>query len=179
MAVCLWIHSFLWWSDWTVLPNIVHVGFSEVKPFAIVDLELPFGGSITAFLSTFDLENVHATVKSHAEIELGRFTRSPDVRLVLLHNLSVNHCHTSESKICWDSELPRKLVSTHWEFDSVVETNIFIDTLAKSLVGQLGKRDNLVVLTVSLGRLLGLDGLVEGGYIRDHISLPIEGLDVE
>lgn len=122
---------------------------------------------------------MHASVKSHAEIELGRFSRSPDISLVLLHDSSINQCHSSESEISWDSELPRELVSTHWELDSVVETNIAIDTLAESLVGHLCKRNDLAVLTVALSRLLGLDGLVEGGDVRNHIRLPLEGLNVE
>lgn len=55
MAVLLWIHGGWWGSNWTVLPNVVHVGFGEIQPFAIVDLELPLGLPIAALLSSFDL----------------------------------------------------------------------------------------------------------------------------
>jgi hypothetical protein len=90
MAMLLWIHGGFWWSDWTVLPNIVHVGLGEVHPFAIVDLERPFGGSIAAFLSSFDLDDVHSTVEGDAEVELGRLTGSPNIALVLFDNFAVN-----------------------------------------------------------------------------------------
>lgn len=39
VAMLLYIYGGFWWSDWAVLPNIIHIGFVEIHPFAIVDLE--------------------------------------------------------------------------------------------------------------------------------------------
>jgi hypothetical protein len=182
MAMFFWIHGGFGWLDRTGFPDFIEVSLGEVHPFAIVNLELPPGGTVTAAFGTFDLENVHSAVKGHTEIKSGRFTILPNIFLILLHDFSVHEGHASESKVGWDSKFPGKFVSADWEHDTVVETDISVlASSTNSTVRELAHTSELFVLAIAFGGLGGLDGLIESGDVRDHagFGFPIESLGIE
>jgi hypothetical protein len=177
MAVLIGL-SYWFWNDRAVLPSVVDVSFGEVHEFSVVDGERPVGGSVTAFLGTFDFDNVHTSFKVYSEVELGALTVPPDIFLFLNDNLAINKDHTSVTEIRRHSELPVHLGADR-NGQLVVETNVLALATSTDLsvteVHHLGQ----VFLTVALGHFLGSDGLVELGNVLDHVGFPTEGLDRE
>jgi hypothetical protein len=132
------------------LSELVKVWNGEGKPLAGVDSELPGGSSVTASFGTVDFEDVHATLKLDLEVKLGGFSSLPDILGLLLHDLSVEHRHSSETEVGRDHKLEGSSVDIDWEGHSVIESDVLsLSSSAELPVGDLSHSLD-VLLTVAL-----------------------------
>jgi hypothetical protein len=143
---------------------LVEVVGSESQPLGFTNGELPGSSTVAASLGTVEFEDVVTSVEGDAEVELLRFTTLPDAGLGGSNDLAVHHGDSSTAKVNWDLEFIIQTVIAHWEGDSVIESNIVLDTLAQGLVANLQHVVDLS-LTVSFSRWFG------------HLLLELSDLD--
>jgi hypothetical protein len=166
----------LLWGLHTVSVVIEVLG-SEVHPLTIFDLEFPRGHSIATELSSEDFKNVVTLAQADFEIELFRFSTIPDVLFLRNDNLAVHLDDASFIEIGWKLEGIFGVALADWELDTVVVSNVFLGTLAESLVAHLFHVLNILLAVTLSGFLWNF--LFESA---DHLNeafffVPEEGLD--
>jgi hypothetical protein len=119
---------------------------------------------------------VHAALKSGFEVEMGRFSRLPNILAFLFHHLTIEHRDSSKTEVSWDLELVGGSVDIDWESYSVVESDVSVLLRsAEYSVGDLRHSLN-VFLTVTLGWLLS-EGLLELVEVLNNVLFEADGLD--
>jgi hypothetical protein len=103
----------------------VEVISRELFFFAVVDLEVPVGGTVTATFGTVDLEDVVSSSEGYLEVQLGGSSSLPNIRVILFDDLAINVNDTSTTEIGGDKEFIGGLL-VDWEDDFVVETNVSV-----------------------------------------------------
>ena len=114
------------WFDWgknldksDLVKGINTAGFF----LAIVNAEGPFCGPIAAAFRSVDLHDVVSSVKGDLEVELGRSSSLPDIRMVLFNYLAVHIDDSSTAKVRRDLELVGRGLGDG-EGQLIVETDI-------------------------------------------------------
>jgi hypothetical protein len=60
------------------------------------------------------------------EVKLGGFTRLPNILSLLLHDLTVEHRHSTETEVSWNLELIGSTIFIDWEGYSVIESDVLV-----------------------------------------------------
>jgi hypothetical protein len=156
---------------------VVKVLGGEWHPFVVSDLEFPRGHAIAAEIGTEHLEDVITLVEDNLEVKSLIITTAPETGLLSNDDLSVHLNNTSLTEIGRKLEGVLSVTLAHWELDTVVVSNVLLNTLAESLVAH-----SLHVLNISFTVAFGwlLDNLFLELVDHSHDLLligPLESLD--